>query len=74
MEWLMIIAFIVISVLESKKKSDNARQQREKRQQMQGQSVYRTDGGSIAQPKAKRLPQSPNRHLPDRSRKKRRVV
>ena len=53
MEWLMIIAFIVISVLESKKKSDNARQQREKRQQMQGQSVYRTDGGSIAQPKAK---------------------
>lgn len=53
MEWLMIIAFIVISVLESKKKSDNARQQREKRQQMQGQSVYRSDGGSIAQPKAK---------------------
>ena len=28
MEWLMIIAFVVISILDSKKKSDQAKQQR----------------------------------------------
>lgn len=48
MEWLMIIAFIVVSILDSKKKSDQAKQQREQRQKMQGQQVYRSEG----QPKA----------------------
>ena len=48
MEWLMIIAFIVVSILDSKKKSDQAKQQREQRQKMQGQQVYRSE----SQPKA----------------------
>ncbi len=38
MEWLMIIAFVVISIMDSKKKSDQAKQQSaQRRQQMSGQ-------------------------------------
>ena len=38
MEWLMIIAFVVISIMDSKKKSDQAKQQSaRRRQQMSGQ-------------------------------------
>ena len=48
MEWLMIIAFIVVSIMDSKKKSEQAKQQREQRQKMQGQQVYRSE----SQPKA----------------------
>ncbi len=43
MEWLMIIAFIVVSILDSKKKSEQAKQQREQRQKTQGQQVYRSE-------------------------------
>lgn len=43
MEWLMIIAFIVVSIMDSKKKSEQAKQQREQRQKMQGQQVYRSE-------------------------------
>ncbi len=42
MEWLMIIAFVVISIMDSKKKSDQAKQQRTQRQQSAGQQVYRS--------------------------------
>ena len=43
MEWLMIIGFIVVTILDSKKKSDQAKQQREQRQKTQGQTVYRSE-------------------------------
>lgn len=43
MEWLMIIAFIVISIMDSKKKSEQAKQQREQRQKTQSQPVYRSE-------------------------------
>ena len=36
MEWLMIIAFVVISILDSKKKSDQAKQQSAQRRQQTG--------------------------------------
>jgi len=36
MEWLMIIAFVVISIMDSKKKSDQAKQQSAQRRQQQG--------------------------------------
>ena len=54
MEWLMIIAFIVVSIMDSKKKSEQAKQQREQRQKMQGQQVYRSE----SQPKAAVKPES----------------
>lgn len=38
----MIIAFVVISIMDSKKKSDAAKQQRTQRQQTTGQQVYRS--------------------------------
>lgn len=43
MEWLMIIAFIVISVMDSKRKSDVAKQKHAQRQQAPQQQVYRSD-------------------------------
>lgn len=42
MEWLMIIAFIVISIMDSKKKSDAAKQKHAQRQQPPQQQVYRS--------------------------------
>jgi hypothetical protein len=54
MEWLMIIAFIVVSIMDSKKKSEQAKQQREQRQKMQGQQVYRSE----SQPKVAVKPES----------------
>ena len=54
MEWLMIIAFIVVSIMDSKKKSEQAKQQREQRQKMQGQQVYRSE----SQPKAAVKPEN----------------
>ena len=54
MEWLMIIAFIVVSIMDSKKKSEQAKQQREQRQKMQGQQVYRSE----SQPKEAAKPES----------------
>ena len=53
MEWLMIIAFIVVSILDSKKKSEQAKQQREQRQKMQGQPVYRSESAARQQSQAK---------------------
>lgn len=55
MEWLMIIAFIAISILDSKKKSDRAKQNREQRKQMQGQPVY-CSGNQTIQPQPARDP------------------
>ncbi len=55
MEWLMIIAFIVITILDSKKKSDEAKQKREQRQQTMGQPVYRS-GETAAKPQAQSRP------------------
>lgn len=52
MEWLMIIAFVVISIMDSKKKSDQAKQQRSQRQQTGGGPVYRSgDTQRTQQPK-----------------------
>ncbi|MBR5319896.1 MAG: hypothetical protein IKU46_09930 [Peptococcaceae bacterium] len=55
MEWLMIIAFIVVSIMDSKKKSDQAKQQREQRQHMQGQQAYRGENGPIPERETKPL-------------------
>ncbi len=51
MEWLMIIFFILASIMDSKKKSDQAKQQRQQR--MGGQEVYRSADNkrSVSQPK-----------------------
>lgn len=47
MEWLMIIAFIAITILDSKKKSNQAKQNREQRKQMQGQQVHRSGNQTV---------------------------
>ena len=53
MEWLMVIAFVVISIMDSKKKSDQAKQQRAQRQQSSGQPIYRSgDNQKPQQPKS----------------------
>lgn len=53
MEWLMIIAFIAISIMDSKKKSDQAKQQRSQRQRTNSQQMYPSGDNrkSQAQPK-----------------------
>lgn len=58
MEWLMIIAFIAISILDSKKKSDKAKQQHTQRQQTGGQPVYRSDDARQAQQRPQTAKQS----------------
>ena len=49
----MIIAFIAITILDSKKKSNQAKQNREQRKQMQGQQVHRS-GSQTIQPQSAR--------------------
>ncbi len=56
MEWLMIIMFIVISIMDSKKKSDQAKQKREQR--MQGQPIYRSGDSQPARPQTRPEPKS----------------
>lgn len=58
MEWLMIIAFIAISILDSKKKSDKAKQQHTQRQQTGGQPVYRSGDARQAQQRPQTAKQS----------------
>ena len=52
MDWLMVIAFVVFSIMDSKKKSEQAKQQREQRMKQQKQQVYRSESSSMQeQPK-----------------------
>ena len=54
MEWLMIIAFVVISILDSKKKSDQAKQQSAQRRQQLGGQGQRPE----TMPKPQQRPQA----------------
>lgn len=59
MEWLMVIVFVVITIMESKKKSEQAKKERERRIKSQGQQVYRSESGSIpAQIEKMRVPKA----------------
>ncbi len=52
MEWLMVIFFILASIMDSKKKSDQAKQQRQQR--MGGQEVYRSGDNKRPAPQPKK--------------------
>lgn len=47
MEWLGILIFVGITIYNSMKESNKAKQQREKRQSMSGQTVYRSPSAEI---------------------------
>ena len=49
----MVIAFIVVSIMDSKKKSEQAKQQREQRMKQQKQQVYRSESASMQEQPAK---------------------
>ena len=47
MEWLGILIFVGITIYNSMKESNKAKQQREKRQSMGGQTVYRSPSAEM---------------------------
>ena len=47
MEWLGILVVIAVSIFNSMKESNKAKQQREQRQNTGRQTVYRSDSGSV---------------------------
>lgn len=62
MDWLIILLFIGISLYDSVKKSNKAKQQHAERQKPGGQTIYKPDGGSMPTHK----PVMPQQRTPQR--------